>query len=69
MFTRGNSDEVRRAIEDALNLADALGDRQYQTHLLVGLGIFLTRIGDFRGALAVAERSITRSPRRSARLA
>ena len=59
MLTRGNSDEVRRAIEDALSLADALGDREYQTHLLVGLGIFLTRIGDFRRALAVAERSIT----------
>jgi predicted ATPase/DNA-binding winged helix-turn-helix (wHTH) protein len=59
MFTRGNSDEVRRAIEDALSLADTLGDREYQTHLLVGLGIFLTRIGDFRGALAIAQRSIT----------
>ncbi|MGD0505424.1 MAG: winged helix-turn-helix domain-containing protein [Steroidobacteraceae bacterium] len=59
MLTRGNSDEVRRAIEEALSLADALGNREYQTHLLVGLGIFLTRIGDFRGALAVAERSIT----------
>jgi predicted ATPase len=59
MFTRGNSDEARRAIEDALSLADALGDREYQTHLLVGLGVFLTRIGDFRGALAVAQRGIT----------
>ena len=59
MLTRGNSDEVRRAIEDALSLADALRDQEYQTHLLVGLGIFLTRIGDFRGALAVAQRTIT----------
>ena len=59
MLTRGNSDEVGRAIEDALSLADALGNREYQTHLVVGLGIFRTRIGDFRGALAVAERSIT----------
>jgi predicted ATPase/DNA-binding winged helix-turn-helix (wHTH) protein len=59
MLTRGNSDEVRRAIEDALNLADALRDQEYQIHLLVGLGIFLTRIGDFRGALAVAQRTIT----------
>jgi predicted ATPase len=58
MLTRGNRDEVRRAIEDALSLANALGDHQYQTHLSVGLGIFLTRIGDFRGALAVAERCI-----------
>jgi predicted ATPase len=59
MLTRGNSDEVRRAIEDALRLADARGDREYQTHLLVGLYIFLTRIGDFRGALALAQRIIT----------
>jgi predicted ATPase/DNA-binding winged helix-turn-helix (wHTH) protein len=59
MFTRGNSDEVRRAIEDALSLADALGDQQYRMHLQIGLGIFLTRIGDFGGALAVAQRGIT----------
>lgn len=59
MFTRGNSDEVQRAIEDALNLAEARGDQVYQTHLLVGLGIFLTRIGDFQGALRVAQRSMT----------
>jgi predicted ATPase len=58
MLTRGNSDEVRRAIEDALRLADARGDQEYQTHLLLGLCVFLTRIGDFRGALAVAQRSI-----------
>ena len=59
MFTRGNSDEVRRAIEDALNLADSLGDQQHLMHLHVGLGIFLTRIGDFGGALGVAQRGIT----------
>jgi predicted ATPase/DNA-binding winged helix-turn-helix (wHTH) protein len=59
MFTRGNSDEVRRAIEDALSLAEARGDQEYQIHLLIGLGIFLTRIGDFQGALTVAQRSIT----------
>ena len=57
MFTRGNSDEVRKAIEDALSLAEALGNQVYQMHLLVGLGIVLSRIGDFRGALAVAQRS------------
>ncbi|HVJ54164.1 MAG TPA: winged helix-turn-helix domain-containing protein [Aliidongia sp.] len=58
MFTRGNSDEVRRALEGALSLAEALGDQEHQMHLLVGLGIFLTRIGDFRGALTVAQRGI-----------
>ncbi|PTE10874.1 ATP-binding protein [Mesorhizobium helmanticense] len=59
MFTRGNSDEVRRAIEDALSLAEARGDHVYQIHLLVGMGIFLTRVGDFQGALRVAQRSMT----------
>jgi tetratricopeptide (TPR) repeat protein len=59
MLTRGNSDEVRTAIEDALRLADVRGDREYQTHLLVGLYIFLTRIGDFPGALALARRVTT----------
>lgn len=56
MFTRGNGDEVRAAIERGLDLAEALQDRQYQLHLLAGLNIFLTRTGDFRAALAVAER-------------
>lgn len=59
MFTRGNSDDVRRAIEDALSLAETRGDHVYQMHLLVGLSIFLTRVGDFRGALRVAQRSMT----------
>jgi predicted ATPase/DNA-binding winged helix-turn-helix (wHTH) protein len=58
MFTRGNSDEVRRAIEDGLSLADALGDQQYLMHFHAGLGIFLSRIGDFRGTLAAAHRGI-----------
>lgn len=58
MFTRGNSPEVRSAIERGLQLAEALAARQHQLQLLAGLNIFLTRIGDFRGALAVAERII-----------
>jgi predicted ATPase len=63
MFVRGNSDEVRRAIENALSLAEALGDQLYQMHLSVGLSVFLTRVGDFPGAVAVARRShaITRT--------
>ncbi len=58
MFTRGNSDEVRVAIERGLALAQALGNPQRELHLLAGLNIFATRIGDFRGALTVAERSV-----------
>jgi predicted ATPase/DNA-binding winged helix-turn-helix (wHTH) protein len=56
MFTKGNSDEVRRSIEEGLQLADALGHPRYQMYLQVGLGIFMSRIGNFRGALEIAER-------------
>jgi predicted ATPase len=57
MFTLGNGEEIRAAIERGLGLAEALGSGEHQLHLLAGLHIFLTRIGDFRGAVAVAERS------------
>ncbi len=59
MFTRGNNDDVRSALEEALSLAERLGDREYQMHLQVGLSIFLFRIGDFRGAIAVAQCAVT----------
>ena len=55
MFTKGNGDEVRAAIERGIELAETLGDRDHQLQLLAGLNIFLTRIGDFRSALTVAE--------------
>ncbi|WP_156937923.1 winged helix-turn-helix domain-containing protein [Mesorhizobium sp. LNHC221B00] len=58
MFTRGNSDDVRRAIERGIGLAEALRDEKYKLHLLAGLNVFLTRIGDFRGAVTSAERSM-----------
>jgi predicted ATPase len=57
MFTRGNSDEVRAAIERGLALAEAFQDPARQLGLLAGLSIFFTRIGDIRGALAVAEQA------------
>jgi predicted ATPase/DNA-binding winged helix-turn-helix (wHTH) protein len=57
MFTRGNGDEVKEAIERGLGLAMALEDWRHQFHLLAGLNIFLTRIGDFRAAQAVSERT------------
>jgi predicted ATPase/DNA-binding winged helix-turn-helix (wHTH) protein len=58
MFTKGNGDEVRTAIERGLALAETFEDRDHQLQLLAGLNIFLTRIGDFRGALTVAERAV-----------
>jgi predicted ATPase/DNA-binding winged helix-turn-helix (wHTH) protein len=58
MFTKGNGDEVRAAIERGLALAETFEDRDHQLELLAGLNIFLTRIGDFRGSLTVAEQGI-----------
>src|SRR6201987_5681344 len=55
MLTRGNSDQVRAELERGLALAEALEDRPRQLRLLVGLNLFLGRLGDVRGALAVAE--------------
>src|SRR5580693_8833673 len=57
MFTRGHTDQVRAAIERGLALAEAFQDRVRQLRLLVGLSSFLTRLGDIRGALAVAEQA------------
>jgi predicted ATPase len=55
MFTRGHSDQVRVELERGLALAEAFQDRGRQLRLLVGMNIFLSRLGDIRGALAVAE--------------
>jgi len=57
MHTRGNSDQVRAELERGLALAEAFQDRPRQLRLLSGLSIFLTRRGDIRGALAVAEQA------------
>ena len=37
MYTRGQSDQIRTAIERALVLAETLGDREHQLQLLAGL--------------------------------
>jgi predicted ATPase/DNA-binding winged helix-turn-helix (wHTH) protein len=57
MFATGNSNAVLRAIERGLELATALGDQVYELRLLAGMNIFMTRIGNFQGALEIAERS------------
>ena len=55
MHTLGHSDQYRAAIERARSLAEALEDRPRQLRLLAGVYLFLGRLGDIRGALAVAE--------------
>jgi predicted ATPase/DNA-binding winged helix-turn-helix (wHTH) protein len=55
MFTRGHTDQIRAEYERGLALAEAFADRARQLRLLAGLNIFLTRLGDLRGALPVSE--------------
>jgi tetratricopeptide (TPR) repeat protein len=57
MLTTGHTDQVRAAIERGLALAEAFQDRGRQLRLLAGLNLFLARLGDIRGALAVAEQA------------
>jgi predicted ATPase/DNA-binding winged helix-turn-helix (wHTH) protein len=56
MFTRGNSNEVRAALERSLEVAEALGDAASQVQLLGRLQIFHERIGDFLESLRYAHR-------------
>ncbi|MGO8995551.1 MAG: ATP-binding protein [Polyangiaceae bacterium] len=57
MFTRGNGPEVQTALVRGLELADAVEEPHEQLRLLGALNILLTRTGDWRDSLAVAERS------------
>jgi predicted ATPase/DNA-binding winged helix-turn-helix (wHTH) protein len=56
MFTVGNTEEVGAALVRALELAEALHDGPRQLLMLRGMHIYMTRIGDFRGAVEVSER-------------
>jgi predicted ATPase/DNA-binding winged helix-turn-helix (wHTH) protein len=57
MLTMGNGDQARTAIERGLALAEEFQDRERQLRLLSGLHFFFMRLGDIRGALAVAEQA------------
>jgi predicted ATPase/DNA-binding winged helix-turn-helix (wHTH) protein len=59
MYTSGNTDRVRAAIERALPLEEAFGDHRHRLQLLYGLYRLFMRLADFRGALAVAQQSAT----------
>ncbi|MBR0961638.1 ATP-binding protein [Bradyrhizobium japonicum] len=56
MHTLGNTPEVRKAIRRGLELYEAGEQALPQLRLLAGLNLFLTRLGDFEGALAAATR-------------
>ena len=57
MFSRGNSDDVRVALNRGLLLANRLEEPTGQLNFLAGLYSFLYRAGDFRGALEVAQQA------------
>jgi predicted ATPase/DNA-binding winged helix-turn-helix (wHTH) protein len=59
MFTQGDADQVRAAIERGLALEETFGDRRHQLQLLYGLYRLLMRLGDFCGALEAAQRTAT----------
>jgi len=58
MFTKGNTEAVRSAFTRSLDLARSLDELHWQLWLLRGLHIYLTRIGDFAGALHVGEQGV-----------
>ncbi|MCP3388079.1 winged helix-turn-helix domain-containing protein [Bradyrhizobium sp. CCGB12] len=55
MFTQGNTEAVQSAFTRSLQLARELEDLHWQLWLLRGLHIYLTRVGDFHGALGTGE--------------
>jgi predicted ATPase/DNA-binding winged helix-turn-helix (wHTH) protein len=57
MLTKGHTDQVRAELERGLALAEAFQDRARQLRLLVDRNLFFLRLGDIRGALAVAEQA------------
>jgi predicted ATPase len=56
MFTRGESDAVRVALNKSLTIAEQIGDARTQLRLLGTLHMFYGRIGDFNTALHYARR-------------
>jgi predicted ATPase len=53
--TLGENAKRRAALDRAIGLAEALGDRLHQLQLLAGLDLFFQRVGDLRGSRAAAE--------------
>jgi predicted ATPase/DNA-binding winged helix-turn-helix (wHTH) protein len=57
MFTQGNGEDVHKAFTRGLALSKDLDQPYREMRLLSGFHICLTRIGEFNGALALAEQS------------
>jgi predicted ATPase/DNA-binding winged helix-turn-helix (wHTH) protein len=58
MFTRGNSEAARVALDRSLAIAEQFGDAPEQLQLLNLLHMFHHRVGDFERALHYARRSL-----------
>jgi predicted ATPase/TolB-like protein/Tfp pilus assembly protein PilF len=59
MFTKGMTTEAHAALLRAVELAEGLGDPDYQLRNLFALCVFRLRLADFRGALELARRCET----------
>jgi predicted ATPase/DNA-binding winged helix-turn-helix (wHTH) protein len=59
MFTRGNGEAARSALERSLAIAEGRGDAPDQLQLLNLLHIFHQRTGDFKATLHYARRSLS----------
>jgi predicted ATPase/DNA-binding winged helix-turn-helix (wHTH) protein len=59
IYTTGNSDQTRAAIERGLILEEAFGDPLRKLQLLLSQFTLLMRLANFRGALQVAQQSET----------
>jgi predicted ATPase/DNA-binding winged helix-turn-helix (wHTH) protein len=56
IYVHSNSDEVGAVLERGLNLAESLGEAEFQLELLAGLNLYRARLADFGGSLAAAKR-------------
>jgi predicted ATPase/DNA-binding winged helix-turn-helix (wHTH) protein len=54
--TIGNSEEARTALTQALELAETLGDYDYELHILEALSLYCHRIADIRAVRSLAIR-------------
>ena len=59
MYTSGDSDQVRAAIERGLALEETFGDAAGKLQLLLPLFRLLALVADFRGMLSVTQQSVT----------
>ncbi len=59
MYTTGNTSQVRAAIEAALALEEAFGDRRHHLELSYSLYRLFMRLGDYPSALAAAQQCAT----------